>query len=371
MATTATATPGKTSFVKEFLHDHPDGTTKTANEAWQAAGFDGTISPTLVNKTRVKLTGNLRGNSKTAAKEKSAPRMPKTATATPGKTSFVKEFLHDNPQANAKAVNEAWTAAGMKGTISHPVISEVRKQLGLTGNLPGKTRKAAKGKAAPNMPKTATVTPGKTSFVKEFLQGNPQANTKAVNEAWQAAGYEGTISPTLVNKTKVKMNLTGNLRGNSKTATKGKSAPRMPKTATATPGKTSFLKEFLHDNPQGNVKAVNEAWTAAGFDGTISEALVYKARASLGLTGNLHGKTKKEAKTTSTGKKLGRPRKETTAAGKGQPRGRKSNRSLALNELEADIDRLIFKVMGIGDLTQIEDSLRQARRLLYVSANGR
>jgi len=48
----------------------------------------------------------------------------------------------------------------------------------------------------------------------------------------------------------------------------------------------------------------------------------------------------------------------TTAAGNGQPRGRKSNRSLALTELEADIDRLIFKVMGIGDLTQIEDSLR-------------
>jgi len=297
--------------------------------------------------------------------------MATTATESQGKTSFVKDYLNANPQANTKTVNEAWQAAGFDGTISHPVISEVRKQLGLTGNLPGKTRKAAKGKAAPNMPKTATVTPGKTSFVKEFLQGNPQANTKAVNEAWQAAGYEGTISPTLVNKTKVKMNLTGNLRGNSKTAAKGKSAPRMPKTATATPGKTSFLKEFLHGNPQGNVKAVNEAWTAAGFDGTISEGLVYKARASLGLTGNLHGKTKKEAKTTSTGKKLGRPRKETTAAGKGQPRGRKSNRSLALNELEADIDRLIFKVMGIGDLTQIEDSLRQARRLLYVSANGR
>src|SRR5208282_5912386 len=218
-----------------------------------------------------------------------------TATKSQGKTSFVKDFLNANPQANTKTVNEARQAAGFDGTISHPVISEVRKQLGLTGNLPGKTRKAAKGKAAPNMPKTATVTPGKTSFVKEFLQGNPQANTKAVNEAW----------------------------------------------------------------------------TAAGFDGTISEALVYKARASLGLTGNLQGKTKKEAKTTSTGKKLGRPRKETTAAGKGQPRGRKSNRSLALNELEADIDRLIFKVMGIGDLTRIEDSLRQARRLLYVSANGR
>ena len=298
--------------------------------------------------------------------------MATTATAAPGKTSFVKEFLQGNPQANAKAVNEAWTAAEMKGTISHPIISQVRKQLGLTGNLPGKTRKAAKEKAASNMPRTATPTPGKTSFVKQFLNDHPDGTTKTVNEAWQAAGFEGTISPTLVNKTRVKMNLTGSLRGNSKTAVKGKSAPNKPKTATATPGKTSFLKEFLHDNPQGNVKAANEAWTAAGFDGTISGTLVYKARASLGLTGNLSGKTtKSEAMTTSTGKKPGRPREEPTAPVTGQPRGRKSNRSLALNELEADIDRLIFKVMGVGDLTEIEDSLRQARRQLYATANGR
>ena len=243
--------------------------------------------------------------------------MATTATAAPGKTSFVKEFLQGNPQANAKAVNEAWTAAEMKGTISHPIISQVRKQLGLTGNLPGKTRNAAKEKAASNMPGTATVTPGKTSFVKQFLNDHPEGTTKTVNEAWRAAGFEGTISPTLVNKTRVKMNLTGNLRGNSKTAAKEKSAPRLPKTATATPGKTSFLKEFLHDNPEGNVKAVNEAWTAAGFDGTISETLVYKARASLGLTGNLSGKTKKPQKemTTSTGKKLGRPREGAHGSG--------------------------------------------------------
>ena len=251
--------------------------------------------------------------------------MATTATESQGKTSFVKEFLQGNPQANAKAVNEAWTAAEMKGTISHPIISQVRKQLGLTGNLPGKTRKAAKEKAASNMPRTATVTPGKTSFVKDFLNANAQGTTRTVNEAWQAAGFKGTISPTLVNKTRVKMNLTGNLRGNSKTAAKGEAAPRLPKTATATPGKTSFLKEFLHDNPQGNFKSVNEAWTAAGFNGTISEALVYKARASLGLTGNLSGKTKKsKAKTTSTGKKLGRARKETTAPVTGKPRGRKT-----------------------------------------------
>ncbi len=150
----------------------------------------------------------------------------------------------------------------------------------------------------------------------------------------------------------------------------------MAKTDTATPGKTNFLKEFLHDNPQGNTKAVNEAWQAAGFDGTISTALVYNTRASLGLTGNLRWKTKKpktaaKGKATSTGKKPGRPRKEPTSAVNGQPRGRKSARTLALTELEADIDRLIFKVMGVGDLTEIEDSLRQVRRLLYVIANGR
>jgi hypothetical protein len=299
--------------------------------------------------------------------------MATTATAAPGKTSFVKEFLQGNPQGNTKEVNEAWTAAGMKGTISHPIISQVRKKLRLTGNLRGNSETAAKGKAASNMPRTATPTPGKTSFVKDFLNDHPQGTTKTVNEAWRAAGFEGTISPTLVNKTRVKMNLTGNLRGNAKTAAKGKSTPRMPREATATPGKTSFLKEFLHDNPQGNVKAANEAWTAAGFDGTISETLVYKTRASLGLTGNLSGKTKAaaEGKATPTGKKRGRPRKESTAPVAGKPRGRKSARTLAVTELEADIDLLIFKVMGVGDLTEIEDSLRRARRLLYATANER
>ena len=146
----------------------------------------------------------------------------------------------------------------------------MRKKLGLTGNLRGNSETAAEGKSAPNKPKTVTATPAKTSFVTDFLNANPQGNTKVVNEAWQAAGFEGTISPTVVNKTRASLGLTGSLRGNSKTAAKEKSAPRMPKTATATPGKTSFLKEFLNDHPEGNVKAVNEAWTAAGFDGTTA-----------------------------------------------------------------------------------------------------
>ena len=101
-------------------------------------------------------------------------------------------------------MNEAWQAAGMKGTISHPIISQVRKQLGLTGNLPGKTRNSRQGKVSPQHAQNSNRTPGKTSFVKEFLNDHPQGTTKTVNEAWQAAGFEGTISPTLVNKTRVR-----------------------------------------------------------------------------------------------------------------------------------------------------------------------
>ena len=217
----------------------------------------------------------------------------------------------------------------------------------------------------------ATVNQGKTSFVKQFLNDHPDGTTKTVNEAWQTAGFEGTISPTVVNKTRVK--LTGQRRGKARTVAKGKAAANKPKTVTATPGKTSFVREFLHDNPQANAKTVNEAWTAAGMKGTISHPIISQVRKQLGLTGNLPGKTRKAAKekAASTGKKLGRPRKETTAMVNLQPRGRKSARTLALTELEADIDRLIFKVMGVGDLTEIEDSLRRARRLLYVTAMGR
>ncbi len=138
-------------------------------------------------------------------------------------------------------------------------------------------------------------------------------------------------------------------------------------TATRDQGKTSFVKEFLSVHPLGNVKAVNEAWLAAGMKGTISPTLVNKTRASLGLTGNLRGKSKTKA--TTTGTRRGRPPKETTAAvnGKpaGQPRGRKSDRTHALLGVEAEIDRLIFQVMGIGNLPEIETALREARRGVY------
>ena len=144
---TATRDQGKTGFVKEFLCDHPLGNVKAVNEAWAAAGKNGTIGSTLINKMRAQmgLSGNLRAKSKpkSAAEGKAAPSVTKPATTTPGKTSFVKEFLNDHPDATARDVNEAWAGAGFEGTISHPVISEVRAQLGLIRNQQVNIRTAA------------------------------------------------------------------------------------------------------------------------------------------------------------------------------------------------------------------------------------
>ncbi len=151
-----------------------------------------------------------------------------TVTKGQGKTSFVKQYLSEHPDGTTKTVNEAWQAAGFDGTISHPLISEVRKELGLIGTLPGKTRKAARDKSAPSLPRRATRDQGKTTFVKKFLGENPQGNVQAVNEAWTKSGKDGSIGATLIQKVRSQLGLTGNLRATSKpkAATKGKVAAK-------------------------------------------------------------------------------------------------------------------------------------------------
>ena len=36
----------------------------------------------------------------------------------------------------------------------------------------------------------------------------------------------------------------------------------------------------------------------------------------------------------------------------------------ALVVLEADLDRLLFRIMGLGDMEEVEQALRRARRLV-------
>ena len=78
-----------------------------------------------------------------------------TAIKSQGKTSFEKEVLNDDPGGTSKDVNEAWTAGGMRGVISHALVSQVRKRLGLFDNQQAKTGKPAKRKAASKVTKPA------------------------------------------------------------------------------------------------------------------------------------------------------------------------------------------------------------------------
>ena len=162
----------------------------------------------------------------------------------------------------------------------------------------------------------------------------------------------------------------------------------MTTTSTWRQGKTEFVKQFLEKNPRANAQAVIEAWTADGRAGTVSATLVNKMRAALGLAGNLRPKRKTNGRLASEKlpdklqKQDPKPKKSAASViatsasqvngesaepgtGKLGVRGRASFRLGMLEELESDIDRLLFKVMNIGGLSAIEDRLRQARRLLY------
>jgi hypothetical protein len=148
-------------------------------------------------------------------------------------------------------------------------------------------------------------------------------------------------------------------------------------TATRPSGKSSFVKEYLFDNPQATYKAVSEAWTKAGMDGGVSESLVSKVRSDLKLAGNTRkgskaasgaGADKAKKTTKAVAKKAG----SETAAAAPEP-GKKpsrTDRTRLLEEVEGEIDRLIFRLMSVGGLAEVEDALRAARRRLVRSHGG-
>jgi hypothetical protein len=132
MATATAKKPTKTAFVTGFLKKHPQANPTAVNEAWAKAGHTGSVSPSLVGRLRTDLglSGNIRRTPGTAKKA------TKTRRRDEGKSSFIKELLVEHPQANADAVNKAWKKAGMEGTISVSLVTSIRSELGLTGNLP-------------------------------------------------------------------------------------------------------------------------------------------------------------------------------------------------------------------------------------------
>jgi hypothetical protein len=154
-----------------------------------------------------------------------------TATATKTtKSAFLTGFFKKNPTANFTAVNEAWTKAGNSGAVSPSLVSKLRFELGLSGNIRSTLRTSV---ASPTIqsskPEKATrKSQGKSPFIKEVLVDNPQANAAVINKAWKAAGMKGTISVSLVNKVRSDLGLTGYLRRGPKSAVAKKTGGKTP-----------------------------------------------------------------------------------------------------------------------------------------------
>ncbi len=144
----------------------------------------------------------------------------------------------------------------------------------------------------------------------------------------------------------------------------------MPTGGVRNEGKSQFVKEQLKRDPKANTHKINLAWSNAGKDGEISATLVNKLRSALGYAGNLRKSRKARGvvQVAVVGRR-GRkpkaspvvavaPREPVTAARAEAP-------ARGIDSVEADIDRLLFKVMSIEGMAAVESELRQARRELY------
>lgn len=151
--------------------------------------------------------------------------------------------------------------------------------------------------------------------------------------------------------------------------------------------KTDFVKEVLQADPTANPKVVNDAWREAGREGTISGTLVHMVRANLGLTGMLRPRTKapssdNEQRPAETKPGTRARVRQSRANAQVTPRSRlpamrfarfprqrlgSAERNRLLEEMEGAIDHLIFTLMDIGGMEDVETALRRVRRLIVRS----
>lgn len=149
---------------------------------------------------------------------------------------------------------------------------------------------------------------GKQEFVKTFLERNPAASGRMLNEAWKQAGNKGTISGSYFYATKGKMGLT-------RARPRGVSKPELQRDRSS-----------LASPPAR--KPGRPPGTSSKGNGAV---------------------------TSPNGRNESKSLRQTT------------NRGQALEELEVDIDRLMTRVMTLVDLPEVEEALRKARRLLVLA----
>jgi hypothetical protein len=261
--------------------------------------------------------------------------MAKKSKQPVNKSAFVRDFIAANPEANRKAVEGAWLAAGHDGVISSALVSGLRAKVGLTGNQ--EDQPEADVEAAPTIKKSS----------------------KRKGATGKGRGSKPVQAPAEGNGT------TAALRSRDERPAHSGDGP-MATGRGGNQGKTAFVTEHLRQNPRAADGEITEAWASAGNEGGISGSLIYKIRAKEGLTGT------RGTKRRGAGKK-GRGKSSPRAVGAHEPVAeapkpldRRTNRGRVVEEIEGDIDRLIFKMIALGGLEEIEDELRKVRRRLIL-----
>jgi hypothetical protein len=133
--------------------------------------------------------------------------MATTKSKGPKKSEFIKTMLGQNPATNMKEINAAWKKAGHPGTISNPLYYRIKSGLHGKNSKPALHGAAASRAALEKPIRGSTKKRGgkKSEFVMQMLESNPDANLKAVNDAWKQGRRAGSISSTLLYLVKSKM----------------------------------------------------------------------------------------------------------------------------------------------------------------------
>lgn len=237
---------------------------------------------------------------------------------------------------------------------------------------------------------------GKTKFVEEYLATHGDTRRPAIIEAWRAAGHEDEISESLVSKLRAKHGLT-TTRGttsdsyqtddspeddsdeDSLTSGRRRGRPRQEIHDSMTlddslggskPGKSAFVAHLLAENPETNIRDVNHAWGEAGHDDTISSPTYYKVKARLAASGSADVALSSRAGVAGASRTEAPSRPSRTATTPSVSPGHPHGKRQVVDEVEAGIDDLMFRLKTSGGMPEVEAALRAARRQLYADGEN-
>lgn len=120
--------------------------------------------------------------------------------------------------------------------------------------------------------------------------------------------------------------------------------------------RADFLAELFASNPDIRLADANKAWKQAGNEGEISESSFYKGKRTPAPK-----KTAKKNRNTST-KAATQQAQNHSSNGHAAKEVAALDFDVELDQMESDIDHLLFRLSSRPGTEQIQETLRSARR---------